>query len=153
MSDEPVGVSYFSFWVCNDFQGIPASSARSMIVDDAWAARETQELAALEVERREAEMMHAVRSGRARAGLAGVFAAAERHAKAEDYRAERQADRDRYGEAEMAARHDFPATEYELDGQLNRARELHTDLVWHQARTDYGATVAAARYKSESAVR
>jgi hypothetical protein len=153
MSDELPPVCYTAFWVGNDFQGIPASSARSMIVDDARAARETQELAALEVERRETEMMHAVRTGRARAGLAGVFAAAERHAKAEDYRAERLAERDRYGEAEMATRHDYAATEYELTAQLNRARELHTELVRHHARTDYCATVAAARYKSESAVR
>lgn len=154
MSDEPVGVSYCAFWVAgpdgkSDYSGVPASMARSMVIDDARTARETAELEAFEAERRATEMLHAVRTGRARAGLAGVFAAAERHAAAEDYQAERRAERERYGDAEVAVRHDFAATEYELSAQLDRASRLHRDLVAHRATVDYGAQLAASRAKSE----
>jgi hypothetical protein len=83
-----------------------------------------------------------------------VFASALEAAEREDARSAARERRERQGEAHVEfgepviGRSGWPASEYELDRQLERASALHRDFVAYMAKRDYPAAAEAARARS-----
>jgi hypothetical protein len=88
-----------------------------------------------------------------------VFASALEAAEHEDARVAAREHRERQGEAHVEfgepsiGRSGWPASEYELDRQLERASGLHRDFVAFKAKRDYPAAAEATRAKSAYARR
>jgi hypothetical protein len=84
-------------------------------------------------------------------GVDDIFADARAAADREDARDAARQRREAGGEVffgEPVIRSWFPSSEYELDSELQRASDLHRDLVAYRARRDYPAALEAARSQS-----
>jgi hypothetical protein len=160
-------------WALGD---LPAGIQRRMAASDAAEAREGRAAEAEREARREAAHERALTAFRSAAeargeyvsgvalatgqaggrSLADIFAGVEAAADREDARlgaAERH-QRDDWGyldgrEPQLAARSSWPGSEFEASRMIERAEDLHRDLIAYQAGRNYPAALEAARAKSE----
>jgi len=144
MTEPAFATTYTARWVGDDYTGLPRASVVQMRVDDVRAAREETELA--ERAENHAEAVMFAHRGRD-CSLAGVFARAEAECRRSDYRAERELLQARIASGEVVVmdaeppvqRSELPGSRYELASQLERASQLHRDLVMTRARYDFRA--------------
>jgi len=151
---------------------LPPSVQRRMAVEDAAEAKQArQEKQEREVRREQlhdsalqayraaaearGEVVSAVALATGQAGgrsLADIFDSVIAAADQEDARqgAQERSGRDDWGYVGRSA---WPGSEYELDRTINRAQELHRDLVAYRGRHDYPAAQDAARAKAGGANR
>jgi hypothetical protein len=155
---------------------LPVAAQRNLIHEEALRRRDAA-VAERELEARRADLheknLHAYRQAAEARGeyvsalelatgqvtgrtMADVFRDAREAGDREDARAAVRARKEAQGEVPVLVgegsigRSGWPGSEYELNSQLERASDLHRDLVAYRARRNYPEAAEAARAKSSA---